>query len=311
RSQHSQQHVRKCDIRMLESRSSTSTGASSRRGSSFDSFEPARSTGSGDERDICYQRLTGWLNIVQNYQEYFKSMAAAELDLATVYARIGDILKVPLHEGALFLPPEGTSSGVQAMTCRLKKFQQTMVENHCAISQTIRENAMAELSSLHEEVNVLMKTYVDAVRPMFNELEQCRSSVKQRAQLLAAAIADPNSAKDPFIISLEVEALLRKRVELEKRLGAQTAAQASVLAGAEPGLARRIAAVVDAYVGVVSDRHRRLRVAAKRDSKMLRRVDGSSEWAAFADQYKQALSAYGQDESTAPDYPGRGSESIG
>ncbi|KAJ2705795.1 hypothetical protein FB645_002176 [Coemansia sp. IMI 203386] len=306
RSQHSQQHVRKSDIRMLDSRSSTS----SRRASSFDAFQAAQSTGSGDQHDICYQRLTGWLNIVQNYQEYFKSMAAAELDLATVYARIGDILKVPLREGALFLPPDSVSGGVQAMTWRLKEFQQLMVENHCAISQAVRENAMAELGSLHEEVDVLMKTYVDAVTPMFNELQQCRSSIKQRAQVLATAIADPNSAKDPFIISLEVEALLRKRAELERRLGTQTAAQASVLAGAEPRLVKRIAAVVDAYVGVVSDRHRRLRVSAKRDSKMLKRVDGSGEWAAFADQHKAALSVFGQDKSPTQDYPGRGSESI-
>ncbi|KAJ2527014.1 hypothetical protein EV175_007590, partial [Coemansia sp. RSA 1933] len=77
--------VRKSDIRVL-AMDQTEHAAQN-------AFVPAQSTGSGDAGDLCYQRLKTWLHVVGDYLEYFQSMAAAELDLATVYARIGDILK--------------------------------------------------------------------------------------------------------------------------------------------------------------------------------------------------------------------------
>ncbi|KAJ1890196.1 hypothetical protein LPJ66_007621 [Kickxella alabastrina] len=269
--------VRKSDIRVVD-----------RSSCDFDEFQAAQSVGSGDNNDVCFQRLTGWMHAVENYQEFFRSMAAAELDLATVYARIGDILKVPMREGALFLPA-AAGDGVQSVTRQLKDFQQLMVENHCAISSAAKDGALAELKELHSEVRALMASYTEAVQPAFRELEQCRTSVRRRAEVLAAAIAEADSAKDPFIISLEVEALLRKRAELERHLSAQRDAQLQAIGGAEPQLTERLAVVVSVYVDVVSERHRRLRVAAKRDTRALRRVDGRCEWAAFEKAHRAAL----------------------
>ncbi|KAJ2742785.1 hypothetical protein GGI20_004224, partial [Coemansia sp. BCRC 34301] len=137
----SQIAVRKSDIRVV---TSSKPAIEARQ-----SFQPAQDTGSGDDNDICHQRLATWLGIVENYQEYFQSMVAAELDLATVYARIGDILKVPVQESVLLLPT--SREGVQAVTKRLKGFQQLMVEGHCAISQTTKQSAIGALKLLHGE----------------------------------------------------------------------------------------------------------------------------------------------------------------
>ncbi|KAJ2720384.1 saccharopine dehydrogenase (NADP+, L-glutamate-forming) [Coemansia sp. Benny D115] len=296
-----QQGVRKCDIRILDS---SDKSRSSR--CSIDSFQAAESSGSGDENDICYQRLTGWLHIIENHQDYFRSMAAAELDLATVYARIGDILKVPMREGSLFLDAE-SGAGVQAVTWQLKRFQQMMVENHCAISGSAKEGALEQLRQMHDEIKDLLVGYQEAVQPVFQELEQCKESVHRRSKSLAVAIAQEDSAKDPFIVSLEVEALLRKRVELEQRLSENTATQLGLIGQAEPILVERLASIVSAYVGVVSDRHRRLRVAAKRDARLLARINGQAEWDAFTKRHSKALASEITGDS---EYAGRDSEWI-
>ncbi|KAJ1839999.1 hypothetical protein LPJ70_004834, partial [Coemansia sp. RSA 2708] len=113
----SQGPVRKGDIRIVAGN-----------GDSGSEFRPAQSTGSGDSDDVCVQRLQAWQHVVENYQEYFRSMAAAERDLATVYARVGDILRVPADEGALLLP--AAADGMQGVGRRLKALQQQMVEAH-------------------------------------------------------------------------------------------------------------------------------------------------------------------------------------
>ncbi|KAJ2784486.1 hypothetical protein H4R18_001108 [Coemansia javaensis] len=283
-------------------------------------FAPAQSTGSGDDDDVCYQRLGAWVHAVENYQEFFRSMAAAELDLATVYARIGDILKVPLREDALLLPADG--DGAQGVARRLKGFQQLMVENHCAISRAAKHGALDALGALHAEAVELRDSYAAAMRPLHAQLAQCKDSVARRTLLLQAAIGAAceaserarEVAKDPFIINLEVEALLRRHAEAENRLFAESTAQQARIRAFEPRLVARLAEAVSQYMGVVSDRHKRLRLAAKRDVRALARVDGAAEWAhfgwAFADALAEPQGTTGLAKAQDFEYPGKDSEWV-
>ncbi|KAJ2807482.1 hypothetical protein H4R21_000454 [Coemansia helicoidea] len=260
-------------------------------------FAPSRSTGSGDMDDLCYQRLEAWLRVVDNYREYFTSMAAAELDLATVYARIGDILKVPIREDVLLLPVGG--GGIQDITSRLKGLQQLMVENHCAISSAAKRNALEELRDLHVEVLEMRDAYAASMHRLYRELGQCKASITMRTQLLQAAIAAADAAsqrdteviKDPFIINLEVEALLRKHAEMENRLYAAATAQQERIQNFEPQLVGRLSAAVGRYIDEVNGRHKLLRLAAKRDARAISSVDGADEWRHFHETFADVLAS--------------------
>ncbi|KAJ2717256.1 hypothetical protein H4R19_000008 [Coemansia spiralis] len=283
-------------------------------------FVPARSTGSGDADDLCYQRLEAWLRVVDNYREYFTSMAAAELDLATVYARIGDILKVPLREDALLLPVG--SGGIQSVTSRLKALQQLMVENHCAISSAAKHNALEELRDLHAEVLELRDAYAASMRALHCRLRQSTASIATRTQLLQAAIAVADAAsqrntevvKDPFIINLEVEALLRKHAETQNRLHAEASAQQERIRSFEPQLVGRLSAAVGRYIDMVSGRHKQLRLAAKRDARAISSVDGAAEWQHFHETFAGALASplgtTGLAKAQDIEYPGMDSEWV-
>ncbi|KAJ2256436.1 hypothetical protein GGI13_001189 [Coemansia sp. RSA 455] len=304
--------VRKSDIRVV---TSSKPAVEARR-----SFRAAQDTGSGDENDICHQRLATWLGVVENYQEYFQSMVAAELDLATVYARIGDILRVPVQESVLLLPTSG--DGVQAVTKRLKGFQQLMVEGHCAISQATKQDALATLKLLHAGVKELKESYSSTIQPMYNELEQCKLSIDRRSWLLMVAIkaADDSASagkevvKDPFIINLEVEALLRKRAEIENELYRVAKAQQARIREFEPQFVSRLAETVGSFMSVVSEQHKQLRLCAKRDVRAIGKVDGESEWKHFIRSFGDVLAAPqasdGQAQGDDYAYEGKGSEWV-
>ncbi|KAJ2787068.1 hypothetical protein GGI15_001000 [Coemansia interrupta] len=273
-------HVRKSDIRVVD-------GSEGRR---LAAFKPADSVGSGDAHDVCHQRLSGWLAMVASYTEYFRSMAAAELDVATVYARIGDTLKVPVREGALFAPPDD-GRGVQAAAWRLKALQQQMVERHAAVGRAARQAALAEMLALHDELHVLRRSYEAAVRPLHDELKQCAERAAQRRHVLEDALRARRPEKDPFIVRLEVAALGRKHAELARRLQAQVDAQLGVLGDAEPRVARRVAAAVSAFVDAVGGAHRQLGAAAEQTLHALAPLDAEHEWPAFAERFGSALHA--------------------
>ncbi|KAJ1890043.1 hypothetical protein LPJ71_008042, partial [Coemansia sp. S17] len=304
--------VRKSDIRVV---TSSKPAVEARR-----SFRAAQDTGSGDENDICHQRLTTWLGVVENYQEYFQSMVAAELDLATVYARIGDILRVPVQESVLLLPT--SSDGVQAVTKRLKGFQQLMVEGHCTISQATKQDALATLKLLHAGVKELKESYSSTIQPMYNELEQCKLSIDRRSRLLMVAIkaADDSASagkevvKDPFIINLEVEALLRKRAEIENELYRVATAQQARIREFEPQFVSRLAETVSSFMSVVSEQHKQLRLCAKRDVRAIGKIDEESEWKHFIRSFGDVLAAPqasdGQAQGDDYAYEGKGSEWV-
>ncbi|KAJ2350171.1 hypothetical protein GGH91_000339 [Coemansia sp. RSA 2671] len=304
--------VRKSDIRVV---ASSRPAVEARQ-----SFRAAQDTGSGDENDICHQRLATWLSVVENYQEFFQSMVAAELDLATVYARIGDILRVPVQESVLLLPT--SCNGVQAVTKRLKGFQQLMVEGHCAISQTTKHGALNTLKQLRARVQELKDSYSAAIQPIYMELEQCKLSIDQRSRLLVAAIkaADDSSsagkevAKDPFIINLEVEALLRKRAELENELFGLAMAQQAHVQEFEPEFVSRLTETVSDFMSVVSEQHKQMRLCAKRDVRAIGKVDGASEWKHFSITFGDVLAtpqaSNGQAQADDYTYDGKGSEWV-
>ncbi|KAJ2469996.1 saccharopine dehydrogenase (NADP+, L-glutamate-forming) [Coemansia sp. RSA 2322] len=285
--------VRKSDIRVVAGGVDAEVRAA---------FAAARQSGSGGDDDICVQRLRTWGRVVANYREFFQSMVAAELDLATVYARIGDVLRVPVEESALLLGPG--RGGVQAVTRRLKALQQVMVESHCAISHSTKHEALRELDALGGEVAALAAAYAGSLQPLHGELEQCSHSIRQRTQLLRAAVAAADagaeSIKDPFILGLEVDALRRKRAEVEAQLRAEAAAQQTRLAAAEAGMVERLAAVVARFVDVVGAQLKPVRVACRRDARAARRVDGTAEWAHFRREHAQALAAAAPQADAAP-----------
>ncbi|KAJ2571198.1 hypothetical protein GGH19_004969 [Coemansia sp. RSA 1807] len=278
--------VRKGDIRIV---------SGSAEGAATGEFTPAQSMGSGDNNDVCFQRLQAWQHMVENYQEYFRSMAAAERDLATVYARVGDILKVPADEGVLLLAAD--SDGVQGIGRRLKAQQQQMVEAHCAISDTLKHGALAELNRLHADVVDMRDTYTGAVHGLHSQLTQSRTVIAKRTQLLDAAIAAAHSghtqevAKDPFIINLEVAALLRKHADTSSQLHAMCVAQHARLGEFEPQLVERLGAVVSEFMDVASTQYKQLRLTAKRDMSTIACMDGGSEWAHFQQTHGHVVGA--------------------
>ncbi|KAJ2800099.1 hypothetical protein H4R20_004187 [Coemansia guatemalensis] len=275
--------VRKGDIRVVAG------------GTDHGAFEAARSTGSGAADDVCEQRLAAWQHAVENYQEFFTSMAAAELDLATVYARIGDIIKVPQREDALLLPVD--RDGIQGIGRRLKAFQQQQVETHCALSHAAKHGALAALRKLHGEVCAARTAYGAAMQPLHAQLEACKVGAARRTQLLGATIAAAQDAgartrevaKDPFIINLEVEALLRRRADLENQLFATAMAQQARMREFEPRFIEQLAGIVSRYMGAVSAQHKPLRLAAKRGVRALGAVDGAAEWAHFDNAFAEVL----------------------
>ncbi|KAJ2613270.1 hypothetical protein H4S08_002313 [Coemansia sp. RSA 1365] len=258
-------------------------------------FKVARSTGSGRADDLCEQRLAAWQHAVENYQEFFTSMAAAELDLATVYARIGDIVKVPQREDALLLAAE--RDGLQSVGQQLKAFQQQQVETHCALSHAVKHGALAALKVLHDEVCAARAAYGAVMRPLHAQLEACKISVARRTQLLGAVIAAAQNTgararevvKDPFIINLEVEALLRQRADLENQLFVAAMAQQARMREFEPRLIEQLVAIVSQYMGAVSAQHKPLRLAAKRGVRALGTVDGAAEWTHFSSAFASVL----------------------
>ncbi|KAJ1667358.1 hypothetical protein IW140_000927 [Coemansia sp. RSA 1813] len=305
-------HVRKSDIRVLSIDQAEYAAQNA--------FVPAQSTGSGDANDLCYQRLKTWMHVVGDYLEYFRSMAAAELDLATVYARIGDILKVPLPESAMVLP--ANSDGIQSVTWKLKAFQQLMVESHCAISQTTKSDTLAELACLSEEVKKVLDSYVASIHPVHEALEQCKLNIIKRSELLEIAIAaakDPlqrckETVKDPFIINLEVEALLRKRAELENRLYASSVAQQIQIKEFECRFTERLSVAVSSFMDLVSARHKRLRQCAKNNVRSLGTFDAAVEWSHFSTEFESVLekpqSTHGNANAGDYAYPSKDSDWV-
>ncbi|PIA17596.1 hypothetical protein COEREDRAFT_85874 [Coemansia reversa NRRL 1564] len=275
--------VRKGDIRVVAE------------GITHEIFKAAHSTGSGRADDLCEQRLAAWQHAVENYQEFFTSMAAAELDLATVYARIGDIVKVPQREDALLLPAE--RDGMQSVGQRLKAFQQQQVETHCALSHAVKHGALTALNVLHGEVCAARAAYGAVMRPLHAHLEACKISTARRTQLLSTAIAAAQDTgararevvKDPFIINLEVEALLRQRADLENQLFVAAMAQQARMREFEPRLIEQLVAIVSQYMGAVSAQHKPLRLAAKRGVRTLGAVDGAAEWTHFSSAFANVL----------------------
>ncbi|KAJ1966358.1 hypothetical protein GGI12_000138 [Dipsacomyces acuminosporus] len=311
----SQVPVRKDDIRVLPNRNNEPAIKRT--------FSPAQSVGSGDESDLCYQRLQAWLHMVENYQEFFKSMVAAELDLATVYARVGDILQVPLYEHILLMPADGSNGeGVQSVTRRLKAYQQRMVEGHSAIGNELKASILGGLADIRDEIQGMANSYAASLRSVYAELQACKKNVKKRAQLLQVAIdaADGISSftkevvKDPFIISLEVEALLRKRAEIESKLQGLVSTQLSRIKECEPKLVERITSTVGRYMSLLNDSHRQLRHSTKKDARAIERVDGGAEWAHFSTMFHGKLgesqSSTVQPTADEMSYPGKNSEWV-
>ncbi|KAI9500989.1 hypothetical protein BX070DRAFT_50094 [Coemansia spiralis] len=305
-------NVRKSDIRVVPNDHGLPVAQSA--------FVPAQSTGSGDTDDLCYQRLETWLHVVDDYLEFFKSMVAAELDLATVYARIGDILKVPLPENAMVLPVDG--DGIQGVTWKLKSFQQLMVENHCSISQETKKNTLTELTCLRQEVKKMADCYVASIHPVHETLVQCKQNIRKRSELLDVAIAAASdvsqcrkeAVKDPFIINLEIEALMRKRAEIENRLYATSVTQQVQIKQFESQFIDRLSAAVGDYMNLVSTRHKRLRLTAKQDVHAISTLDAAAEWSHFSTAFENVLGApQSTNGKSKPDdypYPGKDSDWI-
>ncbi|KAJ2718929.1 hypothetical protein H4R23_004936 [Coemansia sp. Cherry 401B] len=222
-------------------------------------------------------------------------MAAAERDLATVYARVGDILRVPADEGALLLP--AAADGMQGVGRRLKALQQQMVEAHCAISDALKHGALDRLEELHRDVVGLRTAYSAAVQPLHSQLKHSADVIAKRTQLLNAAITAAKNgrnrevAKDPFILNLEVAALLRKHAETESQLRATCVAQQAQMRDFEPQLVERLGAVVSDFMDETSARQKQLRLAAKRDVRAIACMDHASEWSNFSHEYAHVLQA--------------------
>ncbi|KAJ2545982.1 hypothetical protein EV175_005767 [Coemansia sp. RSA 1933] len=220
------------------------------------------------------------------------------------------------------LLPANSGDGVQSVTWRLKGFQQLMVESHCAISQATRNSTLAELDKLGEEVKKMLDSYVEATRPTHEALEQCKQSIRKRSELLEVAIEaarDPQqrrkeTVKDPFIINLEVEALLRKRAELENRLYSSSIAQQIQIKEFESRLIDRLSAVVSDFMELVSARHKRLRQSAKSNVRSLGMLDAGVEWSYFSSEFEGVLdrpqSTHGNASAGDYEYPSKDSDWV-
>lgn len=258
-------------------------------------FIPSQNTGSGDDDDLCCQRLQAWISMVKNYQEFFKGMAAAELDLATVYARVGDILKTPTRENALMLPIN--QPGMQGMMWRMKRYQQMMVETHCAIGHIIKKSVLEELQTVMDELKELHNSYRAVLQREYQELARCRTNTEQRIDLLGVAIRaacmegsrDREVIKDPFILNLEVEALLRKRAEIENCLHRLALDQQARLASFEPQFIERLAHIVKGYFGAMGDSQALQSAASERETEAAGKADGAREWKHFCRRFSKAL----------------------
>ncbi|KAJ2738865.1 hypothetical protein GGI20_006205, partial [Coemansia sp. BCRC 34301] len=152
---------------------------------------------------------------------------------------------------------------------------------------------------LHGEVSEIKDFYSLAIQPMYRELAQCKSSIGRRSQLLVVAIkaaddassADKEVVKDPFIINLEVEALLRKRAEIENELYRLAREQQTRIKEFEPQFVERLAGIASGFMGVVSEQHKQLRLCAKRDVRAIGKVDGACEWKHFSNTFADVLAA--------------------
>ncbi|KAJ2817284.1 hypothetical protein IWW50_006221, partial [Coemansia erecta] len=224
----------------------------------------------------------------------------------------------PADEGALLLAAD--DDGVQGVGRRLKAQQQQMVEAHCAISDTLKHSALGELDRLQKDVAGMRQTYADTVHSLHCQLTQSRAVIAKRTQLLDAAIAAADSGrgrevvKDPFIINLEVAALLRKHAEVENRLHAMCVAQQAQLGEFEPQLVERLGSVVSEFMDVTSGCYKQLRLAAKRDVRAIACMDRAGEWAHFQQTYAQVLAApqgtTGQATAHDAEYAGKHSDWV-
>ncbi|KAJ1904349.1 hypothetical protein LPJ81_002548 [Coemansia sp. IMI 209127] len=221
----------------------------------------------------------------------------------------------------MLLPANG-GDGVQTVTWKLKAFQQLMVESHCAISQTTRKSTLDELDSLRGEATKMLDSYVVSMHPIHNALEQCKLNIQKRTELLEVAIEaarDPlqrrkETVKDPFIINLEVEALLRKRAELENRLYASSVAQQIQIKEFECRFIERLSAVVSGFMDLVSARHKRLRQSAKSNVRSLGTFDAALEWSHFSTEFENVLdrpqSTHGNATAGNYGYPSKDSDWV-
>ncbi|ORX67544.1 hypothetical protein DL89DRAFT_269343 [Linderina pennispora] len=181
-----------------------------------------------------------------NYHEYFTSMCAAELDLATVYAR------VPLHEHSLMKP-----NGIADMSKRLKTLQQGM-------------GAVKGLEDMRGLVKQRMNKYAGAVGGVHRELDELA---------LLQATLDAEVAKDPFIVRLEIEALLNELVMAEQ----------ARIRDLEPQLIERLKVIVGGYMELLGSSGRQLRQTAKAGAKANVLLDECAEWAYFAETFQAVL----------------------
>ncbi|KAI9480047.1 hypothetical protein BX667DRAFT_203253 [Coemansia mojavensis] len=296
----SQGPVRKGDIRIV---------AGSTECSPAKEFKVAQSTGSGDGNDLCFQRLQAWQNVVENHHEYFQSMAAAERDLATVYARIGDILKEPADASLLLLP--ANANGVHSLSWRLKTLQQEMVETHVAISDTLKSRALSELDQLRSDIVAMRQGYAEAVQGLHQQLKQGQSTIAKRTQLLEAAIEaahdehDRETVKDPFIINLEVAALLRKQAETADRLKSACKEQQAAMREFEPQIIERLQKAVNAFLDISSHGYRQLQQTMRQDICAIAEMDSETEWAGFRQSYGPVLDSVLGSEAPDTEYAGK------
>ncbi|KAJ2849763.1 hypothetical protein IWW36_002384, partial [Coemansia brasiliensis] len=296
----SQGPVRKGDIRIVAGNTECSP---------VKEFKVSQSTGSGDSNDLCFQRLQAWQNVVENHHEYFQSMAAAERDLATVYARIGDILKEPADASVLLLP--ANANGVHSMSWRLKALQQEMVETHVAISDTLKSGTLHELEELRSDIVAMRQGYAEAVQGLYGQLKQSQMTIAKRTQLLEAAIAaahdghDREAVKDPFIINLEVAALLRKHAETADRLKIACEEQQAAMCEFEPQIIERLQKAVSMFLDTSSHGYRQLQQTMRRDIRSIAEIDSKAEWAGFRQSYGSVLDSVLGSEAQETEYVGK------
>ncbi|PVU94716.1 hypothetical protein BB561_002321 [Smittium simulii] len=181
-------------------------------------------TGTAD--DIYLQRLNVYSKVIFDYKDYFIRLMSAEMDLAHVYARIGDALTLPFSNSTLLLTKDNPNS-IHAAVLETKSCQQNQVDFHLNFSNYLKTIILPKIKTIEEQNKNFISAYKVTAGFITGQLTSCDLVLEKNAKALNATCLDrnadiltKNAGTDPLFQVIEIAQLIIKKKSIMGNLQA-------------------------------------------------------------------------------------------
>ncbi|PVU87057.1 hypothetical protein BB559_006254 [Furculomyces boomerangus] len=257
-------------------------------------FVTGTTSGTGRPDDLTFQRLTAYTELITEYIEYFRRFSAATMDLSLVYARIADVLTVPMNKGDMFIPLE--ENGLQSMMVQSKSFQQYLVEEYMKLSKNIKEDILADLSSLLEQLQAKIENYKINIGFISGQLVECDSLIQKKMTEIKKAYKElmmKTSTKDikldPYFMVIDIERHRHKRDGIAMQLKTEDAKQQHELGIFEEKLVEKLCNSLKRFYKYQCEVFENSKNECMEKIEKISLIKSSDEFLHFSNKFKKVL----------------------